>query len=230
MILPKFTVKLNKALDQQCFIKFFQEKNPLIFEHYPFLKSENDVKKLIKYMYKNKIDEIEDTEKYILSKQDSLEKVARQLAEIVGTDWEGIENINVIPAICPVCPRFIESNSFLVTYFYNKDAIFRICAHEMLHFIFFKKLKLLFPNETIDTGFPGKDWLLSEIVAPLIINSDDLQQYVSQKDEFYAPIEIKNIDQLQKQIGSEYKNRNNFDDFIFKARTLVLSNTKKSKN
>jgi hypothetical protein len=221
MILPKFTVKLNKALDQQCLVEFFQRKDSLIFEFYPFLKTENDAKKLIGFIYKNKIHEVENAQKYLSSKRDILKKVAGQLSAIMESDWAGIENINIIPAVCPVCPRFIESNSFLVTYFYNKDAKLRICAHEMSHFLYFKKLNLLFPNENIDTEYPSNDWLLSEIIAPLLINSDDIQKYIGQKDEFYAPSEIENIDQIINQIEFEYINQKNFGDFVTKVRKHI---------
>jgi len=50
----------------------------------------------------------------------------------------------------------------MVTYFYEKDTIFKICAHEMSHFLYFKKLKQIYPEEQIDTEYPSKDWLLSE--------------------------------------------------------------------
>jgi hypothetical protein len=221
MILPKFTVKLDKQLDLQSFLEFFQEKNSLIFEYYPFLKSKDDVKKLADFMYKNKITEIENAKKFILSKENILKKIAKQLAEIIETDWLGIENINIIPAICPVCPRFLESNSFMVTYFYNHNAILRICAHEMTHFIYFKNLKSLYPFENIDTEYPSKDWLLSEMVAPILINSDTIQKLIKQKDEFYSPSKIKNINQLEKQVKIEFDQRKNFADFIFNIRNIV---------
>ena len=154
-----------------------------------------------------------------MSKKNILQKVCTQLANIIETDWVGIEEINIISAICPVCPRFIESNTFLVTYFYNKGAILRICAHEMSHFIYFKKIRQLITDEIIETEYPSKDWLLSEIITPLIINSDELQKYLSQQDEFFASSKIKNIDRTQERIKSEFDRRKNFDDLIIKARS-----------
>lgn len=222
MLLPEFNINLNKKLDQSCLIEFFKNKNPLVIEYYPFLKSENDCKKLVDFIYKNKIEELKEAQNYLLSKEDLLKKIAEQLANIIGTNWEGINKIDITPAICPVCPRFIESNSFLVTYFYNKDAIIRICAHEMSHFIYFKKLKQLLPNENIDTEYPSNDWLLSEIITPLLVNSDKLQKYLNQKDEFYAPSKVDNIGQIQKKIKLEFDKRQDFDVFIIKSKNFIL--------
>lgn len=221
MISPKFKVEINEALDKSNFLEFFNLKTPLIFEFYPFLKSKEDVEKLAKYLYKNKIDEILHTKRYLESRQDDLKIIAKHLANLTKTDWQGIENITIIPTVSPVCPRFIETNSFMVTYFYNKNAILRICAHEMSHFVYFKKLHLLFPSEDIDTEYPSKDWLLSEIVAPLLINSKEIQKIIKQDDVFYALTELKNINDLLKNIKRIFDNRYNFEDFVIEARQIL---------
>ena len=82
-------------------------------------------------------------------------------------------------------------------------------------------IKQLITDEIIETEYPSKDWLLSEIITPLIINSDELQKYLSQKDEFFAPSKIKKIDRIRERIKSEFGRRKNFDDFIFKARKII---------
>jgi hypothetical protein len=52
----------------------------------------------------------------------------------------------------------------------------------MTHFLYFKKLRDL-SGEKIDTEYPSQDWLISEIVAPIIVNSDKVQSIVHCRDE-----------------------------------------------
>jgi hypothetical protein len=213
MVIPKFVVKLDRELDQQCFIYFFEEKNPMIFEFYPNLKKVADIKQAIKDNYGNRKNEILKTKHYIEKQIPVLDKIATELSKIIECSWDDIDKITIIPSVCPVCPRFIDTNSFLVAYYFNPKSIIRICAHEMSHFLYFKKLKQVFPNQKIDTEYPSKDWLLSEIITPILINQRNLQKYINQKDEFYSPESNRHLSE-QKIIKNLFIKSKGFTDFI----------------
>lgn len=218
---PIFEVKLDKALDEKNFIEFFVDKNTLIYDNFPDVKSVDDVKKLVEHTYKNKLEEIRKTKNYIESQNKFLNLESDELSKIIQCSWDGIKKITIVPAVCPVAPRFLSSYTFMVPYFYDIDSIFRICCHEMSHFLYFKKLKSLFPNEKIDPEYPGKDWLLSELVTPLLLNEKSVQQYIGQTETFYSPTKIDNIEDIAKAVENLYKNRINFGDFVKKSREIL---------
>jgi hypothetical protein len=224
---PIFEVRLDKTLDEKNFIEFFLDKNSLISDNFPDVKTVNDVRKVINFTYKSRLIEIQKTKNYIESQNKFLNLEADELSKIIECSWDGIKTITIVPAVCPVAPRFLNSHTFMVPFFYDDDSVFRICCHEMSHFLYFKKLKLLFPDEKIDTEYPGKDWLLSEIVTPLLINDHSLQQYIGQTESFYSPTKIENIEDIAKTVEGLYKNRINFGDFVKKSREYITRIHKK---
>jgi len=223
MKLPRFIVKSDQDLDKASFIEFFNAKSSLISNYFPDIKSLDDIQSLIDDTYKNKIEGLTKTRDYIKSQIPYLEKVAIELSKIMERSWDGIEKITIIPAVCPISPRFIETNTFMVTYFYEKDTIFKICAHEMSHFLYFKKLKQIYPEEQIDTEYPSKDWLLSEIITPLLINDNAIQQYIGQKDAISNPDNdnILKVTKMSDKVSKLYIQRNNFSDFIKDSRNII---------
>ena len=90
----------------------------------------------------------------------------------------------------------------------------------MSHFLYFKKLKEIFPYERIDTEYPGKDWLLSEIIATLIVNDPRLQQYIGLLDGFSILENMQNA-KISDKITKFYIQRNNFSDFIKDSRKMI---------
>ena len=87
------------------------------------------------------------------------------------TDW--LENKDVITgyvSILPIFPRFLSKFSFCVGY---KGTILQAretIAHEILHFLWFKKWKEIFPEIFEDKyESPNLVWRLSEIMDPIIL-------------------------------------------------------------
>jgi hypothetical protein len=187
MFIPNFKVSLDEKLDRAQLIEFTEAHFPLVQEAFPQIQDRNDAEAAINYTYKNLKDDLMSAAQFIDKNKSNLKKLAEIIANKLEYKWDGIDAITIIPAVCPVCPRFIENNSFMVAYFYDQKVILRICAHEMVHFLYFKKLRDLLPNEKIDTEYPSKDWLLSEIVAPLIVNLEEVQAIVNNEDELFLP-------------------------------------------
>ncbi|MDR1300825.1 MAG: hypothetical protein LBK50_03920 [Candidatus Nomurabacteria bacterium] len=115
-----------------------------------------------------------------------MEKIAKILSKKLDCDWTGIPQVTICPAIVPFAPRFIEQSKFLVPYYFNRNWILCATAHELTHFLYFKKLQELL-GEKIDTEYPSDDWLISEIVAPIVVNSNELQKITHFEDEFSTP-------------------------------------------
>jgi hypothetical protein len=200
--LPVFEVKLDKNFDQKMFVEFFKKKNPTVTSLYPKIKTVKDVKEIINYVYKKRHAELETTVTWLQKNTLTLKKIASIISRKFSYSWQEIPKVVIIPSVCPVCPRFLEESSFMVTYNCSHDWILRVCAHELTHFLYFKKLKKLL-QKPINTEYPKPDWLISEVVAPIIVNDKEIQVIVHNKDTFYTPnpnlitaSQIKEISQL----------------------------------
>ena len=103
-----------------------------------------------------------------------------RLSEIIQTDWPEKE-ITAYISINPICPRFLDTWSFFVSQDNKNSNI--IIAHEISHFLYFKKFKDVFPKIEKDKyEFPNKEWLLSEITTPIILNDSRMQEILGGKD------------------------------------------------
>lgn len=108
--------------------------------------------------------------------------------EKVGPDWmaalTGVleENWPPIPAgltcfvgFCRTCPRNLSKNWFLVPAHLSAERLIQVAAHEVLHFLYFRKVAMAMPHlSPAKYEFPHLPWLLSEIMAPIIMNDSRL--------------------------------------------------------
>lgn len=91
----------------------------------------------------------------------------KTLVEIIQTDYSQ-KDITSYISINPVCPRFLDDWSFSVPPDHKNPN--KTIAHEISHFLFFKKLKEDFPQiERYKYESPHKEWILSEILATIIL-------------------------------------------------------------
>jgi len=94
------------------------------------------------------------------------------LSEILEADWTSVpDRLIAYVGFNPVCPRNLVEHSFAVPCFLPSREIIRISAHETTHFLYFKKLRLLNPDVSEEEfNYPHREWLLSEILAPIVLN------------------------------------------------------------
>jgi len=99
-------------------------------------------------------------------------KVLQTIAEIIQVDWSA-RKITAYISLNPICPRYLDSLSFVVTY--DRDQANKVIAHEISHFLFFKKLREDFPKiDKKKYESPHKEWILSEIVAVIMLCDERL--------------------------------------------------------
>jgi len=198
---PTITTKLDKNLDQKVFINALNRYPDIVHNTFPQIDTEQDVKDAVRYVYSG----TDETEKLYavenaLPHDHSLAKIMMIISEALDYSWDGIDEVTIIPATSPIFPRYIDSNSFLVPYYWPMNWILKNCAHELTHLLYFKKLSDLLEHK-IDTEFPSNDWLLSEIVAPIVVNDQKIQAIVNAEDVFYSPKD--NIISSRKRKGIE---------------------------
>ncbi len=91
----------------------------------------------------------------------------KNLSEITQTSYLK-KNINAYISINPICPRFLDTWSFSIPIDHKNPN--KTIAHEISHFLFFKKLKECFPKISRNKyESPHKEWILSEMTAVIML-------------------------------------------------------------
>lgn len=93
------------------------------------------------------------------------------LSKILETNWpEDKPEISAYISVLPISPRFLKKQSFFLAY-KNCASLLETTAHEIVHFLWFKKWKEVFPEmgpEQYES--PNLAWRLSEIMDPIILH------------------------------------------------------------
>ena len=127
---------------------------------------------------------IEKNETIIIESKDSIQndwsmignEFLLTLAKHFEIEWpRDISTITGYVSIVPIFPRFLETSSFCVGYRVNTSQAREIIAHEILHLLWFKKWKEIFPEISEDQyESPHLTWRLSEIMDPIILQCNPM--------------------------------------------------------
>lgn len=127
-----------------------------------------------------------------------------------------------IISICPICPRDLKKKTFSVFYKQKIKQARLTIAHEILHFYYFYKWKKIFQKNN-EKNFDGPHiiWHLSEILAPVILNTKRIQKLLREKARGYKEHEAfkikgKNSIAHFKELYSKY-GKEGFSEFLKKA-------------
>jgi len=96
----------------------------------------------------------------------------RILSEHMETDWpEDKPVITGYISTVPICPRFLDDYSFCISFWKPVPEARVTIAHEILHFLWFKKWKEVF-GESSNNEYesPHLIWRLSEVMDPIILH------------------------------------------------------------
>lgn len=238
---PKVKFEVAKVEDYFDVLKvfFLQRENKGIYRAFPGLEE--------------KIDNSKDKEKtlfdYFKSKEKELwyrmkeykrgfekdwrkyeEKIMAALEEVHETEWD--EKFNEFKAritLNPVCPRYLDYNAFDVFYKNELREIKRIILHEVSHFIFFQKLKEIYPNiDKRKFDRPHLIWKFSEMIPSVILGDERIQKIFKHKPLVYDQIQNTSIQgrKILDYLHEFYNNRKDFEDFVKKSLSFLESNRK----
>jgi hypothetical protein len=125
----------------------------------------------------------------------------------------------------PICPRFLDTWSFSIFYGQkDRSKSLEVIMHEICHFIWFQKWKKVFPKAKRPTfEAPYAPWLLSELAAPVILNSKEINPLLKQKAQFYLEHQRLKIgrESAPVAIGKLYQKRKSMEDFMRKGLKMV---------
>lgn len=110
------------------------------------------------------------------------------LIKYLNCSWpEGHEIVPAYVGIIPISPRYLDSLSFAVPVGIKDEWIIETCAHELCHFLWFKKWKELFPDtKDEDLCEPSLIWEYSEMVVEPILNSKEISKVFDNKKAKYC--------------------------------------------
>ena len=111
-----------------------------------------------------------------------------KLTTYLDCSWPVEHNIiHVTVGIIPVCPRYLDDFSFSVHDGLNDDQLIETCAHELCHFLWFKKWKELYPDcPREEYESPSIVWEYSEMVVDPILNSSKISRVFNNKKTRYC--------------------------------------------
>lgn len=145
-----------------------------------------------KYYNKNLVNMDESVKRYndIWKKYNN--EFFNNLCSYLNIDWpQDKKIIKVSVGIIPVCPRYLNSFSFSVRENMSDSQLIETCAHELCHFLWFEKWKMLFPNyDEKEFKALNEIWEYSEMMVDPILNSKEITKVFNKNarysyDSFY---------------------------------------------
>ena len=126
----------------------------------------------------------------------------------------------------PVCPRYLETLLFEINYKMSVQEQLNIIIHELIHFYFFKRLKLEFPEFSIeDFDSPNLPWLFSEIAIDAIFKCTPLNKFLTNQQPAYIYFYDKKFNgQNLMKIFENLFQENNILDYMKKSLKFINDN------
>lgn len=132
------------------------------------------------------------------------------------------KDITCYVGIIPIYPRNINDNYFAISTKVKDEEFLRVCAHEILHFLWFKKWQSMYPKTSKkEFNAPYLPWKYSEMITDPILNSKEIQKVFNHKfkeftyDEFYL-LEY-NKENVMKHLVSIWQKNINIEDKIIEG-------------
>ena len=192
------------------------------------------IEEVVIYNYKENEKKIEEEVKrydIIWSKYNDI--YMNDISDYLNINWSNIDTIDVSIGLIPVFPRNLDNNSFSISIGISEYTLIETCAHETLHFIWFQKLKKLFPECSKEKfNSPYLPWQYSEMVVDPILNSEDIKRILPIKanayDSFYGLKDGK--DNVMDNLKIIYKEQTSIENKIINGYDYlckVLKNNKR---
>lgn len=123
------------------------------------------------------------------------EKFLAELSNHFETEWPKDKPVIIgLISILPIFPRNINNHSFYIGH-KNIQRMIEVAAHEIVHFLWYKKWSEVFPEISKDVyEAPHLTWRLSEIIDPIILQCNPkIHELIQPKHWGYTSFEKINI-------------------------------------
>ena len=242
---PKVKFKIEKLEEYLPILKEFilglDSWRDKIFSIYPSLKkrlenSKNPEKEIESFFMKQekKFDLV--FEKVKKDFQSSWNKNNNELmdalAQINEISWpEKMQEFKARITLNPICPRYLDSNTFDLYFGLADRTMKTIVLHELSHFIFFEKIKEIYPdiNEK-EFEAPNLIWKLSEIIPWVVLNDERIRKILDLQDSAIVYEDIQKLEingkRILKIFEEFYDSKKDFSDFLVKSLDFVKEHEK----
>lgn len=161
----------NRRRWSDVFDRVYPELLPMITEAKNEIEAKSRCKEFARKVHAYNKDAIETGRAELQKAWDAVgSNFLKTLAEHFETEWPAEHPvITGHVSVQPVFPRFLDSFSFCVGY-NDLPNMLENSAHEILHFLWFKKWNEVFPDMSPKTyNSPHLVWRLSEIMDPIVL-------------------------------------------------------------
>ena len=192
-------------------IKDFYNINDKNLINYFYIDNKEDINTKVSIKYNDNINIINNNISEYNNIWDTYNNLyIKELCKYLNINFD--EDIICYVGVLTTFPRYLDKNSFCIGINLSNEKIVEVCAHEILHFVWFKKFKEIYPNiNSIEYDNPYLAWEYSELVVDPILNSKDINKIlnvnVKSYDYFY---ELKCMNKI-KEI---YNSNNTIEDKI----------------
>jgi len=150
------------------------------------------------------------------------DKYMRALSEVLEVKLPKNKTIDVCVGVNPVFPRDWKNWSFSIYFNVSKKMLIGTTAHEIVHMFYFKKLLETFPKINTKTfDYPYKEWKLSEIIAPIILNDPRIVKVIGKTELISYTCNEKTMLKFNKLYKQHLKEKTKFIDFYKKAKRMM---------
>lgn len=209
-IMKEFYSKSDKEFDSKL----------LIEEYFPGINDDNFEEVITNTYNKNFNDLNDNINKYSNIWKEFNDEFFNNISEYLNIKVD--INAKCYIGLLPIFPRFLETNSFYIAPNIDNDYFKIICAHELCHFIWFKKFKEVLPEiSESEYNSPNKAWSYSEMVVDPVLNSIGIKEKAY--DYFY---DLKDNDNknLMEELNNIYKENLSIEEKIKKGYKYILEN------
>lgn len=249
VVFEKYTLEENIAMIKDFYFNSLTDEdtfNPkdYVIEQYPLLstisnKTKEEQEKIVEEEVTKLYKKLEERiEQRVTHFQEVWDKVGndylRELSNYLNIKWPiMLKEISAKVGYVPICPRYLDDYSFVISAMADDFHVREITAHELCHFLWFEKIKEMYPEisrEEYDS--PYIPWKYSEMVVDPILNSKELNRYlgIEEKayDEFYELIDNDNQKKVMDNLNEIYQKNIPIEEKVKKGYQYV-ENIYKSK-
>lgn len=195
-----------------------------LLEEYPrFKKTKNrdEIRKILLEEYKKNFDKIYKKIIYIQEKWDKINnKIMKAISELIQTKWDR-EIIVAYVSVNPICPRNWENYTFSIDYKSKDKKFLENCVHELIHLLYFKKLREIYPKIDTKTFDKGKRWKLSEILTPILMNNPKIVKIIGKSNLKSYVCDKKTTQKFWKLYQESLKKKESFEKFYKKCEKII---------
>ncbi len=159
-----------------------------------------------KYYDNNSLNIDNDVERYNNVWNRYNDEFFNKLTKFLNLEWpKEHEVVEATVGIIPVCPRYLDEFSFSVHDGLTDEQLIETCAHELCHFLWFEKWKMLYPEcSREEYESPYVVWQYSEAVVDPILKASGIKEIFNSNNTFSYDSFYENYDNLMNELTDIY--------------------------